>query len=110
MPTAAERGAGGAGGADGGGPSSFLGGIAGGDDGNPALTEYVATRWYRAPEILLGSQNYTFAVDMWAVGCILGEMLVGKPVFPGTSTINQLEKIAELTGKPNADVIDRIST
>ena len=48
------------------------------------LTDYVATRWYRAPEILLGSTHYTRGVDMWAVGCILGEMLLGKPMFPGT--------------------------
>lgn len=52
------------------------------------LTEYVATRWYRAPEILLGSKKYTKAVDMWSVGCILGEMLIGRAIFPGTSTLN----------------------
>ena len=69
----------------------------------PALTDYVATRWYRAPEILLGSPVYTKGVDMWAVGCILGEMLGGKPIFPGTSTVNQLEKVIELTGKPSPE-------
>jgi mitogen-activated protein kinase 15 len=53
---------------------------------------------YRAPEILLGATNYGFGVDMWSVGCILGEMLHGKPIFPGQSTMNQLEKIMELTG------------
>ena len=61
------------------------------------LTEYVATRWYRAPEILLGSHTYTKGVDMWSVGCILGiytqlnligELLSGKPIFPGNSTLN----------------------
>lgn len=56
----------------------------------PHLTDYVATRWYRAPEILLGSPRYTKGVDMWAVGCILGEMLSGRPAFPGTSTMNQV--------------------
>ncbi len=50
---------------------------------SPVLTDYVATRWYRAPEILLGSTRYTKGVDMWSVGCILGEMLLGKPLFPG---------------------------
>ena len=69
----------------------------------PVLTDYVATRWYRAPEILLGSPRYTKGVDMWAVGCILGEMLNGRPIFPGTSTMNQLEKILELTGAPSAE-------
>ena len=73
------------------------------------LTDYVATRWYRAPEILLGSGAYTFGVDMWAVGCILGEMLSGKPIFPGTSTINQLEKITELVGFPSAEEAAQIS-
>merc|ERR1711871_1149154 len=47
-----------------------------------ALTDYVATRWYRAPEILLGDVNYGAAVDMWGLGCILGEILAGKPIFP----------------------------
>ena len=59
------------------------------DDGNaPILTEYVATRWYRAPEILLGSQKYTKGVDIWSLGCILAELLIGKPMFPGNSTLN----------------------
>uniref|UniRef100_A0A8D2Q597 mitogen-activated protein kinase n=1 Tax=Varanus komodoensis TaxID=61221 RepID=A0A8D2Q597_VARKO len=58
------------------------------EQGIAALTEYVATRWYRAPEIL-----YTKGVDMWSIGCILGEMLLGKPLFPGTSTVHQIEQI-----------------
>jgi mitogen-activated protein kinase 15 len=66
----------------------------------PVLTDYVATRWYRAPEILLGSTSYTYGVDIWAVGCILGELLNGKPVFPGSSTMNQLDRILEITGRP----------
>ena len=52
---------------------------------NGALTDYVATPWYRAPEIPLGSNKYTKSADMWSVGCILAELLLGKPVFPGTS-------------------------
>lgn len=104
------------------------------------LTDYVATRWYRAPEILLGSTRYNKGVDMWSLGCILGEMLVGKPIFPGTppspacmpaclpvppvasrwqprqhhatvccaartgvSTMNQLDRILEVTGRPSAE-------
>ena len=50
---------------------------------NSVLTDYVATRWYRAPEILLGSTKYTYGVDMCCLGCILGEMIAGKPIFPG---------------------------
>ena len=70
---------------------------------SPVLTDYVATRWYRAPEILLGSTRYTKGVDMWAVGCILGEMLLGKPLFPGNSTMNQLERVLEVVGKPSPE-------
>uniref|UniRef100_A0A7S2JQ84 Protein kinase domain-containing protein n=1 Tax=Haptolina brevifila TaxID=156173 RepID=A0A7S2JQ84_9EUKA len=77
----------------------------GGADGNPILTDYVATRWYRAPEILLGSTRYGKAVDMWSLGCIFGEMLGGKPVFQGTSTLNQLERLCEVVGRPTTDEI-----
>ncbi|XP_033831614.1 mitogen-activated protein kinase 15 [Periophthalmus magnuspinnatus] len=75
------------------------------DSGNPALTEYVATRWYRAPEILLGSTRYTKGVDMWSLGCILGEMLLGNALFPGTSTINQIEKIMSAIPHPTPEDI-----
>ena len=46
------------------------------------LTDYVATRWYRAPELLLGSTMYTNSVDIWAIGCIMGELVDGQPLFP----------------------------
>ncbi|NXG59816.1 MK15 kinase, partial [Hemiprocne comata] len=71
------------------------------DQDNPALTDYVATRWYRAPEILLSSPSYTTGVDMWSIGCILGELLLGKPLFPGTSTVNQLEQILRVVPAPS---------
>ncbi|XP_037747608.1 mitogen-activated protein kinase 15 isoform X5 [Chelonia mydas] len=92
------------------------------DQGSPVLTEYVATRWYRAPEILLSSHSYTKGVDMWSIGCILGEMLLGKPLFPGTSTVNQIEQILSVIPAPSqedilaihsdyrASVINRISS
>ena len=70
---------------------------------NPIMTEYVATRWYRAPELLLGSTTYTKGVDIWAVGCILAEMIVGKAVFPGDSTLDQLERVLEATGRPSPE-------
>ncbi|NWT89357.1 MK15 kinase, partial [Lanius ludovicianus] len=75
------------------------------DHPTPALTEYVATRWYRAPEILLASRNYTKGVDMWSIGCILGEMLLGKPLFPGTSTMNQIEQILRVIPAPSPEDI-----
>ncbi|XP_073944879.1 mitogen-activated protein kinase 15-like [Choristoneura fumiferana] len=78
----------------------------GGEDGaDPCLTDYVATRWYRAPEILIASKNYTKGIDMWSLGCILGEMLTGKPLFPGTSTVNQVERIMAALPRPSAEDI-----
>uniref|UniRef100_A0A8C6W692 Mitogen-activated protein kinase 15 n=1 Tax=Nannospalax galili TaxID=1026970 RepID=A0A8C6W692_NANGA len=68
-----------------------------------ALTEYVATRWYRAPEVLLSSRWYTPGVDMWSLGCILGEMLRGQPLFPGTSTFHQLQLILETIPLPSME-------
>merc|ERR1712093_323537 len=73
--------------------------------GAPILTDYVATRWYRAPEILLGSTRYGKAVDLWSLGCIFGEMLAGKPLFQGSSTLNQLERICEIVGRPSPDEV-----
>eukprot|EP00405_Crypthecodinium_cohnii_P023599 CAMPEP_0206495148 /NCGR_PEP_ID=MMETSP0324_2-20121206/48265_1 /ASSEMBLY_ACC=CAM_ASM_000836 /TAXON_ID=2866 /ORGANISM="Crypthecodinium cohnii, Strain Seligo" /LENGTH=417 /DNA_ID=CAMNT_0053979167 /DNA_START=21 /DNA_END=1274 /DNA_ORIENTATION=- len=77
---------------------------------NAVLTDYVATRWYRAPEILLGSTSYTKGVDLWSVGCILGELLSGKPIFPGTSTMNQLDRVMEVTGRPTQEDIEAIKS
>ena len=65
------------------------------DTSVPALTEYVATRWYRAPEILLSSPHYTKGVDMWSLGCILAEMLLGKPLFPGSVIMLRAEHVVE---------------
>lgn len=79
-------------------------------ESSSVLTDYVATRWYRAPEILLGSTCYSKGVDMWSLGCILAEMLGGKPLFPGTSTMNQLEKILEITGQPTDEDIQAIKS
>lgn len=76
----------------------------------PVLTDYVATRWYRAPEILLGSTKYTKGVDMWSIGCILGELLAGKPIFPGNSIMNQLDRIMEVTGRPSPHDIEAIQS
>lgn len=85
-------------------------GLARSIDRDNVLTDYVATRWYRAPEILLGSQQYTAGVDMWSVGCILGELIGGKPMFPGSSTMNQLDRILELTGQPSDEDLESIQS
>ena len=60
------------------------------------MTEYVVTRWYRAPELLLNCSEYTAAIDIWSVGCILGEILTRKPLFPGRDYIHQLRLITEV--------------
>jgi serine/threonine protein kinase len=64
------------------------------------LTEGVATRWYRSPEVLLGSKNYSTPADIWSLGCIIYEMLAQKPLFPGSCTLDQIEKICAFTGYP----------
>eukprot|EP00607_Mallomonas_marina_P007496 CAMPEP_0182417084 /NCGR_PEP_ID=MMETSP1167-20130531/1500_1 /TAXON_ID=2988 /ORGANISM="Mallomonas Sp, Strain CCMP3275" /LENGTH=632 /DNA_ID=CAMNT_0024590377 /DNA_START=110 /DNA_END=2009 /DNA_ORIENTATION=- len=72
--------------------------LAGQNEKNP-MTEYVVTRWYRCPELLLAPQRpYSEAVDIWSVGCILGELLHRKPLFPGKSHANQIQLILEVRG------------
>ncbi|CAG9317639.1 unnamed protein product [Blepharisma stoltei] len=65
------------------------------------MTDYVATRWYRAPEVLLTYKKYTPAMDMWSVGCIFGELLLRKPILPGNDANHQLELIFNLLGTPS---------
>ncbi|EDV22191.1 uncharacterized protein TRIADDRAFT_50661 [Trichoplax adhaerens] len=67
------------------------------------LTEYVATRWYRAPEIMLNSKGYTKSIDIWSVGCILAEMLSNRPIFPGKHYLDQLNHILQVLGTPNME-------
>jgi serine/threonine protein kinase len=61
----------------------------------------VVTLWYRAPELLLGCEAYTTAIDLWAAGCIMGELLTGKPLLPGKTAADQLSLICALLGSPN---------
>ena len=72
-------------------------------------TDYVATRWYRAPE-LCGSffTKYTPAIDIWSVGCIFAEILNGKPIFPGKNVVNQLEIITDILGTPTLEQIAKV--
>ncbi|XP_067634450.1 cyclin-dependent kinase 10 isoform X1 [Eurosta solidaginis] len=74
--------------------------------GEPAtpMTPQVVTLWYRSPELLLGSTTQTTAVDMWAVGCILGELLSHKPLLPGSTELGQLDLIIELLGTPSENI------
>uniref|UniRef100_A0A7S0YYC0 Mitogen-activated protein kinase n=1 Tax=Polytomella parva TaxID=51329 RepID=A0A7S0YYC0_9CHLO len=67
------------------------------------MTEYVVTRWYRAPELLLSNEHYTAAIDMWSIGCILAELLGRKPLFPGKDYLDQLKLIIKCLGSPTED-------
>lgn len=69
----------------------------------PPYTEYVSTRWYRAPEVLLRARDYSNPVDMWALGTILAEMVNLKPLFPGQSEVDQVLQICEVLGDPVRD-------
>ncbi|EMS68017.1 Mitogen-activated protein kinase 14 [Triticum urartu] len=73
------------------------------------LIDYIATRWYRAPE-LCGSffSKYTPAIDIWSIGCIFAELLTGKPLFPGKNVVHQLDIITDLLGTPAPETIARI--
>ncbi len=64
------------------------------------MTEYVVTRWYRAPELLLSCDEYTSAIDVWSVGCIVAELLGRKALFPGKDYIHQLNLILQVLGTP----------
>ena len=79
------------------------------------MTEYVATRWYRAPELMLSLNEYTFSIDMWSVGCIFAEMLGRRQFFPGKNYLNQLQLILSVVGTPSEEYIanvgsDRVKT
>ncbi|GAB7349964.1 hypothetical protein MBLNU459_g0654t2 [Dothideomycetes sp. NU459] len=80
-----------------------------GTGGGP-MTEYVATRWYRAPEIMLSFSEYTKAIDVWSVGCILAELLGGKPFFKGRDYVDQLNQILHVLGTPEESTIQLITS
>ncbi|PFH53770.1 hypothetical protein AMATHDRAFT_136698 [Amanita thiersii Skay4041] len=74
------------------------------------MTEYVATRWYRAPEIMLSFANYSTAIDVWSVGCILAELLGGKPIYKGRDYVDQLNQILHYLGTPSEDTLRRVGS
>nr|CAB3489553.1 unnamed protein product [Digitaria exilis] len=72
------------------------------------LTSRVATLWYRPPELLLGATKYGASVDMWSTGCILAELLAGKPILPGRTEVEQLHRIFKLCGSPSEEYWDKL--
>ncbi|WOL15898.1 putative serine/threonine-protein kinase [Canna indica] len=73
------------------------------------MTSQVVTLWYRPPELLLGAARYDVGVDLWSAGCILAELLTGKPILPGRTEVEQLHRIFKLCGSPSADYFEKLS-
>ncbi|KAM8877173.1 mitogen-activated protein kinase 7 [Synchiropus picturatus] len=78
------------------------------EESHSFMTEYVATRWYRAPELLLSLNHYSLAIDLWSVGCIFAEMLGRKQLFPGKHYVHQLQLILTVLGTPPDSLIGSI--
>ncbi|XP_058477671.1 mitogen-activated protein kinase 7 [Solea solea] len=78
------------------------------EESHSFMTEYVATRWYRAPELLLSLNHYSLAIDLWSVGCIFAEMLGRKQLFPGKHYVHQLQLILSVLGTPPEGLIGAI--
>ncbi|XP_046662174.1 mitogen-activated protein kinase 14 isoform X2 [Homalodisca vitripennis] len=74
------------------------------------MTGYVATRWYRAPEIMLNWMHYNQTVDIWSVGCIMAELLTGRTLFPGTDHVDHLTRVLVLCGTPKPDTVAKITS
>ncbi|GAB6020041.1 Mitogen-activated protein kinase 14B [Chamberlinius hualienensis] len=74
------------------------------------MTGYVATRWYRAPEIMLNWCHYSQTVDIWSVGCIMAELITSKTLFPGNDHIDQLTRIMALVGTPSEELLSKLGS
>ena len=61
---------------------------------------YICSRYYRAPELIFGNTNYTTQIDVWSVGCVIAELMLGQPIFPGESGVDQLVEIIKVLGTP----------
>ncbi|KAK7353591.1 hypothetical protein VNO80_19041 [Phaseolus coccineus] len=72
------------------------------------LTNRVVTLWYRAPELLLGSIDYGYSIDLWSAGCLLAEMFVGKPIMPGRTEVEQIQMIFKLCGSPSEEYFKKL--
>ena len=66
---------------------------------------YICSRYYRAPELIFGAVHYTTAIDVWSTGCVMAEMLLGSPLFPGDSGVDQLVEIIKVLGTPSKEQI-----
>lgn len=75
-----------------------------------ANVAYICSRYYRAPELIFGSTFYTTAIDIWSVGCIFAEMLIGEPIFKGENSMGQLIEIMKVLGTPNREQLNALTT
>lgn len=70
--------------------------------GEPNVS-YICSRYYRAPELIFGNANYTPSIDVWSVGCVIAELMLGQPIFPGESGVDQLVEIIKILGTPSKE-------
>jgi len=70
---------------------------------------YICSRYYRAPELIFGSTSYTCNVDIWSMGCVIAEMLLGEPLFPGENGVDQLVEIMKVLGTPTREHINAMN-
>ena len=70
---------------------------------------YICSRYYRAPELIFGSNDYTTIIDLWSYGCVMAEVLMGSPIFPGNTSVDQLVEIIKVLGAPNREDLRRMN-
>lgn len=76
--------------------------------GEPNVS-YICSRYYRAPELIFGNSNYTTSIDVWSVGCVIAELMLGQPIFPGESGVDQLVEIIKILGTPTKEQIQAMN-
>jgi glycogen synthase kinase 3 beta len=76
--------------------------------GEPNVS-YICSRYYRAPELIFGNSNYTTSIDVWSVGCVIAELMLGQPLFPGESGVDQLVEIIKILGTPSKEQIQAMN-
>ena len=76
---------------------------------NEPNVSYICSRYYRAPELIFGATDYTTAIDVWSLGCVFGELLLGQPLFPGESGVDQLVEIIKVLGTPKREEIQSMN-
>ena len=78
---------------------------------DPAETNvnYICSRYYRAPELVFGSSNYTNSIDVWSAGCVIGELILKRPVFPGDTGVDQIVEIMKILGTPSREQVKQMN-